>query len=155
MNLLNSIVIVIFFCVQSIFIKHKCYTGYIFEKEHFVFVDLGEDYIRYTPTEDDVIKSENILKLNIRETNIEHLNQSNKMPVIDKKLNKYIRQYVGFINSKGEKIIWINFIWKNYFSDSDYKNDIIFVKDGGSYYWNIKVDVNNKKLYDLRVNGIS
>jgi hypothetical protein len=72
--------------------------------------------------------------------------------VIDRKLKKYCRQYVGFVNSKGERVIWINLFWNKDLID-DAAKDIIRVNDGCSYYWNVGVNIDRKLICDLQVNG--
>lgn len=131
----------------------KHFSGYIFNKDHFVMVDAGQDFKRYTPTKEDVYKSEEIIKTHIKLTNRNLINQAEPNPIIHQNLNKYVRQYVGFINSNNEKIIWVNFIWKQSSQKHHLEKDLITVLDGGSYYWNVMVDIKNNNLYDLDVNG--
>lgn len=67
---------------------------------------------------------------------------------------EYFRQYVAGINGKGEKIVWINFFCgppKN----ENWKNEIILVADGGNCYFNIKVNLTERKYYEYMVNGIA
>ena len=133
----------------------KNYSGYIFNKDHFVIVDAGQEFKRYTPTKEDVYKAEEIIKSNIKQANKNLVNQSGPNLIIHKNLNKYIRQYVGFINENNEKVIWVSFIWEKYSRRHHLEKDIIHVLDGGSYYWNVMVDIKNNNLYDLDVNGES
>jgi hypothetical protein len=134
-------------------VKKKRYEGFVFSKNHFLLMTVGDDFSRYTPSLEDITKSENILSRGICRMNIQHINQSNDCPVIDKKMRKYKRQYFGFINSKGDKVLWINFIWSKYVSKDGLTDDVILVNDGCSYYWNVKVDLSNDSLYDLHING--
>ena len=69
-------------------------------------------------------------------------------------MKKYKRQYVGFINDKGEKILWINFVWDKRLTESELSEDIISVKDGCSYYWNIKINVTTNNIFELKINGL-
>ena len=80
-----------------------------------------------------------------------HINQVGT-PVIDKKLRKYTRQYVGFLSNTGEKVLWVNFVWDKD-SRERLSQDIISVNDGGSYYWNVEINITNQKVYNLDVNG--
>lgn len=117
----------------------KGYEGYIFDATHFVMVSVQQQKNRYTPTTDDVAAAEKLLKKDLQTINKNLINQIGSCPVIDKKLKKYKRQYVGFINDKGEKILWINFVWDKRLTESELSEDIISVQDGCSYYWNIKM----------------
>ena len=79
-------------------------------------------------------------------------------------VKKYYRQYVCFINGKGEKIVYINAFclnldtptkingktkWKPF----DWKNELLIVNDGGDCYWSIWINITKLEYYDLIVNG--
>lgn len=68
-------------------------------------------------------------------------------------LSKYKRQYVATINSKGEKEIWVNFFCDTW--DSDWKNEIIVVFDGGNCFFNLKLNLKKKKYFELRINRVA
>ena len=42
------------------------------------------------------------------------MNQVDNCPVINKKLKPYRRQYFGYIDSNGDKIIYVTFNWDRY-----------------------------------------
>lgn len=102
--------------------------------------------------QDDVKYTEKILTDSIVYIKREEPSHSD---FITKNLNRYLRQYVGFMNENGDKIVWINFLYKNdSFINTAYLNDaVITVNDGGEYYWSIKVNITKNKLYDIAVNG--
>ena len=143
--------------VTSSFVKQKKYQGYIFPKEYSSnLVHLEDLKERFTPSVSDIIKAEVALVNQIRDINKSRLNQSGSCPVIDQNLPKYKRQYIGYINQNGDKIIWINFIGGKEIKNADQLGrNIIVVLDGCSYYWNIKVNISKGLLYDLYVNGAS
>lgn len=64
---------------------------------------------------------------------------------------RYKRQYVTVVNKKGEKEIWVNFFCRTY--NKDWKNYLVFVKDGGNCYFNLKVNLSKKICYALAING--
>ncbi|MEL1246871.1 hypothetical protein [Flavobacterium helocola] len=107
---------------------------------------------RFTPTKEDIIKAENALKSKIKEVNRNFENQYNS-PIIHRNLKKYKRQYFGFINNKGEKVLYINSLWKKNEKETKWLRQIIMVSDGGSYYWNIEYNLDNDELMNLSVNG--
>lgn len=139
----------------SIFIKGKDFSGYIFEEKHFVFMSIDNQEKRYTPSKEDVFMAEELMKKDISFENKKLINQPKGYPQINKNLKKYVRQYVGFINKSNEKIIWVNFIWKDKYTDKEFSEEIINVHDGGSYYWSIQINLTTKAISNLRVNGIS
>jgi hypothetical protein len=80
------------------------------------------------------------------------MNQSSS-PIIHKNLKKYKRQYFGYINEKGEKILYINSLWKKNEKETKWLQQIIMVSDGGSHYWNIEYNLETEELENLKVNG--
>lgn len=110
--------------------------------------------VRLRPDEKDINVAERLLKENLKTVNTPLINQGGKgCPVIHKNLKKYIRQYVGVINENGDKVLWLNFVWKSGADKKRLSEDIETVLDGCSHYWNIKVDIDKEVVYDLRVNG--
>lgn len=63
----------------------------------------------------------------------------------------YKRQYVAAINGKGEKEVWVNCLCRE--SGNTWKTSIIMVDDGGSCYFNLKINLTKGKYYDFVVNG--
>lgn len=136
-------------------IQGKGFKGYVLGKDQPVLMNIENQKERYTPEEEDVLLAEQLIKKGLTELNNSMINQGSGCPVIHRNLRKYVRQYVGYVNTAGEKVIWINFLWK---SDTDMQalaNEVSIVLDGCSHYWNIKVNLNQRMLYDLFVNGIA
>ena len=152
--------------LDKIGIQSRKFRGTIFKKSYpqdKLFINLLEEVNRFTPTKEDILLAESILKNQIEKVNKSHINQRRKREYIEKNLKKYFRQYVGFINQKGERIIHINFYWnrfsinertRGYWDDRlEYNSEYAVVFDGGSRYWNINVNLTTKNLYNLWVNG--
>lgn len=136
---------------NATFIKGKGYNGYIFNKEYFVFMSVENQKERYTPTEEDVVRIETLLK-----DSISYIlrNQYHCKPPINKNtLKKYRRQYVGFLTKDNNVIIWINFINNKDISGEELSEDVVRVLDGGSNYWSIFVNLTKKELFEMQVNG--
>ncbi|MDE3254991.1 MAG: hypothetical protein KGN97_03350 [Bacteroidota bacterium] len=113
-------------------------------------------------TTDDFFKIETILKKCIDEYNLEQEKQfkevNDKHPESNlyKKnffigLTGYKRQYMASINSKGEKEVWINCFCREW--DKLSRTSPVMVKDGGSCYFNLKVNLTTGQYYELLVNG--
>ncbi len=111
----------------------------------------------FTPTEMEIQKVEAQLKNEIEGLNRNYRNQHRR---IDKNLKFYVRQYVGYVNEDGEKVIHINFLPKTYteigmdnVERKVWKERWIETEDGGSSYWQIKYSLKTKKFFDFFVNG--
>lgn len=51
------------FSQNVIYTEGKDHKGYIFDKDHFVFMSIGNQKSRYTPTIEDIQEVEKILKI--------------------------------------------------------------------------------------------
>lgn len=65
-------------------------------------------------------------------------------------LAKYKRQYMASLNSKGEKVVWVNCFCGTKFASSEYP---VIVNDGGNCFFNLKTNLRTGKYYDFFVNG--
>lgn len=66
----------------------------------------------------------------------------------------YYRQYLGYIDEEtSHKLIWINFFIPDEYLLKDWKNSIIAVNDGGDYFFNVLVDIEDNKCLNFSING--
>ena len=109
--------------------------------------------IRFTPTRQEIDSAESTLHIELKNLNKPLVNQS-ATPIIHKKLNKYKRQYFGYIDQNGDKILLINCFWaKDNDLEDSWLKSMVMVLDGGSYYWQIKFNISKRLLFDLKING--
>jgi hypothetical protein len=107
---------------------------------------------KFTPTESDIVAVEKLLNSSLDTIQ----DQTHQNIFICRHLNHYLRQYFGYINENGDKIISINLFWKN----ADIKRDVHWLKDvnitedGGDHYWQIKANLKSSKLFNYQVNGV-
>ncbi|HOF16284.1 MAG TPA: hypothetical protein PLF32_09005 [Bacteroidales bacterium] len=142
-------------CKDAIYIKTDNYEGVIFGKycpENII----DDKTYRWSPTKEDIEYVEILIKKyiikQVKKRGLQ--NQYGDRPIIHLNFDKYIRQYMGYINKRGEKIIDVNCFWKSYQNKFPYWKRIrIEVMDGGSYYWSIKVNINKKKCFNYMVNN--
>jgi len=106
---------------------------------------------RFTPTKQDIDKAEVALIRDLEKLNSQKQNQTST-PLIHKNLRKYKRQYFGYIDKNGQRILLINCFWDND-SENYWLKDRVQVFDGGSYYWDIKYNIDKDELFDLCING--
>lgn len=69
-----------------------------------------------------------------------------------KSLKKYYRQYVVYLNEKNEKCVYINAMC-NVDIIPNWKNVLLDTSDGGSCYWNLKINLSKRIYQNLIVNG--
>lgn len=132
-------------------ITGSSYHGYSFHKNWEVDFTIESQDGRYTPTNDDIVKAEQLVKKRLAYVNRNHENQGGRCPVVDEHILKYERQYVGFTDMHGYHIIWINFVWDENAKDRLDK-DILLTEGGCSHYWHLKVNIDTEKVYGLEVN---
>lgn len=108
---------------------------------------------RFTPTRQEIDKAEAALQNNIKNLNQRLVNQSST-PVIHKNLHKYKRQYFGYVDKNGDRILLVNCFWsKDKERNNNWLMDRVMALDGGSYYWNIKFNLDKGEFFELDVNG--
>ena len=138
-------------------------TGVIFKENGDCFLCL-QDKERFTPTIAEIEKAEQILKKKLKTVNGQRMNQIDNCPIIHKKLTSYRRQYFGYIENNGNKIIYTTFNWdrytlfdrlRGYYKDENenWKKEKEMVLDGCSYHWEISINLNTEELFELSVNG--
>jgi len=78
--------------------------------------------------------------------------QDSKSLKIDFVRRLYKKQLVPVTNSQGEKEVWVNCFCDDF--SIPWRNELLFVDDGGSCYFNLKINLKTLKYYDFRVNGL-
>lgn len=148
-------------------IESRNFKGAIFPETYNVLGDSDTAIEkRFTPTKDEILELEKELKKQIKHINKNKPNQGKHYgPIIHKRLKKYNRQYIGYINQQGQRIIIVNCIW-NGFSlwesirgwskpDDSWKTEWQTWFDGGSRYWNITYIMDKNEFVNFWVNGVS
>lgn len=139
---------------QTTYINDGQFKGVIFSADYELPIFDDADKGRFTPTIDEVIKLEKELKGRIKGINKNRPNQGRHYgPIIDKRLSKYSRQYAGFINDKGERVIHVGLNWKR--NEKEWKTSFILVFDGGSFHWTIRYNLDRDEFFHFGVNGIA
>lgn len=128
------------------------YHGYVFHKDWDVDVTVESQDGRYTPTDQDIVLAEKLIQKRIAYLNRYHENQEGRCPIIDENMRKYERQYVGFTDIHGYRIIWVNFVWDDAVK-SRLNQDLVLTEGGCGHYWHVKVNLDTEKVYGLEVNN--
>jgi len=104
---------------------------------------------RFTPGFPDIDKAEHALL----EQMLLQRDTTKKLPDMYRHIKKYKRQYFGYTNKDGHKILLINMFWDDDKYIKNWLKQMIMVQGGGSSYWNVKYDLDTNKLYDLQINN--
>ena len=69
-------------------------------------------------------------------------------------LKKYKRQYIPQENKNGTREVWVNCFCRSH-DDKKWKNEIVMVMDGGSCFFNLKINLTKKQYLIFTVNGLA
>jgi hypothetical protein len=145
---INQVTIAQIDCSERL-VKTKSSNGVIMTDTSLTY-SIPKDVSRFNPKKEEIIRVEKSLKTRITEINKEHLNQFNKSEYLENNLLKYNRQYFGYINENGEKVIYINLFKESIDCEMDTE---LIVLDGCSDYWQISFVLDTQEFRDFRVNG--
>src|ERR1700722_5712046 len=110
--------------------------------------DIVHNTKRFTPGFPDIDKAEKAIAqqmLTPRDT-------TKRLPDVYRHIKKYRRQYCGYTNNDGHKILYINMFWEEDKYVKDWLKQMVMVQGGGSNYLSMKYDLTDNKLYDLQIN---
>jgi len=128
-------------------------------KGHIHLVDSNYAVIPYTASEFAPFKNAKPATLSAAEirqiekltnTAIDAYNSNDKWEQIDK---QYKIQLVPVINAKGEKEVWVNCLC--YTVGINWRKSLANVDDGGSCFFNLKINLSKAQYYELEVNGLA
>jgi hypothetical protein len=128
--------------------KHIFTSSYnvaVFPKS-FPFSAPGE---RFTPSDDNVFFAERSLSRDMRSLNKDRLYQTDDF-LIHTRLRVFNRQYFGYINEAGEKVLIINAFWNGLEQESEdaWLNKVIKGSQA-PYFWSVKYNIDLNVLYDF------
>ena len=139
---------------KSIHVFGNNFEGVIFTEKYSLRFAIAESNGKnFTPTENDILIAEKLVRTGLDTIK----NADNHNFVVRSRLKHYWRQYFGYINDKGERIIIINALWKDpdFIPYNEWLNEIVLVNDGGDNYWDIKININKLKLFEFGVHGVA
>ncbi|MGD1843170.1 MAG: hypothetical protein ACFB0B_20080 [Thermonemataceae bacterium] len=134
----------------SLHLKTPYFEGVILEAKCAAYT-VKEPLKRFTPTKEEVMLLEKSLREQIREINKQHPRQNARSGFIEDRLPEYKRQYIGYVNAEGEKVIYVN-CFTDEIKEKDFCEELI-VMDGGSAYWQIHFNVKKNEFFKFSVNG--
>jgi hypothetical protein len=118
----------------------------LFNKDDKVYSpELANDILRFTPSIDEINFADSLAEIHIKKSRKDY---TWRKEISDYK--SYYRQYVGYLNEKKEKIIFIN----SFCSPEEHrKKEIINYRGGGSCYFTSKINLHTKDVFDFHVNA--
>lgn len=130
----------------------------IIEETKYIYWVTGYDFSSWKPNEIDFKVADDILIKAINLNQFYFLRGKNISEI-----KKYYRQYLCYVNERGEKIIYINSmceLFKDYDEDNmpvvfDWKTKMIDIADGGECYWNVKLNITTQEFFELKINNRS
>jgi hypothetical protein len=124
-------------------IRFKDYALFTYDSSfHKMF---RSDCSHYDLKTSDLIKVDSVINSCIKENR-----ESIKKPI-----TQYIKQCVAVKDSGNEVIVWVNLICGRKESWTNYYYNIIKVHDGGDCFFNLKINLNTLKYFDLIINGLA
>ncbi len=120
----------------------KNFTGAIFPASYIEYAIGSQD--RFTPEQSDINKAEQALRLNIKTI-------SEPAPAIAKNLPKFYRQYLGYVNQYGERMILINCFQPNDLLLKKWLDHFIIVEDNPKGFWNVEYNLEKNMFSNFYV----
>ena len=114
----------------------------------------------WRPNQSEVNLSEKLIRKFIQNDKSNDFNNN----LNDSIFNYYYFQLVPYINKDNEKIIYVNALCENFIKsplpwqttrdEKDWEKSFYDVLDGGSCFWQLKININTKTTFNYSMNGI-
>jgi hypothetical protein len=119
---------------------------YVFDKNANVHsAEVTENVQRFKPSMNEINLADSLIEIHIKKNRTDY---SWTKEISD--YQSYYRQYVGYINEKNEKIIFVNGFCQ---AEQNWTKEIVSYRGGGSCYFDIKVNISAKSTFDFNVNA--
>lgn len=138
----------------STYVEGIGYKGYAFCEEFDTEITVENQTGRFTPSTADIAECERLVRKKVAILNDEHESQENGLlcPLIDEHLDQYVRQYIGFIDEAGDRIMWVNFVWSDKYKKL-LSYEIPNIEGGCSHFFRFKVNLDKRTAYGFEVNA--
>jgi len=131
-------------------VKGQHYEGVIFPADYPLEYAVGSDYGRWLPGLRDIDEAEALLFSNLAESRFRDPYIKSCLPLIRENLRVYKRQYFGLLDKSGNRIVWINLFLRE---ADNWQQELVMVDDGGYGYFNVKINLETKEVFELAING--
>ena len=153
MHKLISITLIIFISINCFSQLDEKDIIFDWENSNYLSYSINTSYQKFTPSIEEI---ESAKKLSI--SYIDSLNHTqetinNKDNVSDINFNNYYKQYLGYIDESGQRILYINACCSSYIEKHGLEKDWFFVFGGGSCFFNAQIDIDSKACIKFTING--
>lgn len=155
---MKKVILIFALMIPIMVISQTDKNDFIFEwrnNNSSLWISIDSTFEKFTPTIEEIVIVKQLSKNHI--DSLEYVRELKIVKEYGKQLkfsdSDYYRQYVGYIDSKGNRIVLVNAVCKSYGQKSDLRKDWIFVFDGGTCFYQIRVDLTAKKCFDFSING--
>jgi len=153
----------------SIYVMGDKFEGVIFDAKY--SPKGAEGYIkdkgRFTPSIKEIETAEKLLIPGVKIFS-QKRRDDGRANFVQRNFKKYLRQYIGYINEKNEKVIFITALWKKdevseeeikqtikSYPYHSWKEEYKWVADGGNYYWEAEINLNTNLLSSFGTHGVA
>jgi hypothetical protein len=135
----------------------RCYTEKLqnIDTSHYAVVKYDDRYKIFnnaTPATISTKEIDTVLHL-LNEGISKYNNSIKRNDLMIRKLHHYNIQLVPVLNIRGEKEVSVNGLCDE--SGDAWKHKIIYVFDGGNCYFNTKINLTTKKVYEIGIHGFA
>jgi len=114
---------------------------------------IDSSFQKFTPTIEEIMLAKELAKYHI--DSLEQNRDKRNGKLLENTDSDYYRQYIGYIDDMGDHIILLNAVCSAYAQKRNLNKEWILVLDGGSCFYQIKVNLKRKRCFDFSVNGVA
>ena len=112
-----------------------------------------DGYKSFTPSKEEIDLAERAFSREF--TSLNRKREMNNEPIINyRRLSRYNRQYFGYYNAAGEKMLLIYAFWREgdvYSDERNWLNEYVKPTESDGKTWSIEFNINQKTLFDFYV----
>ena len=103
------------------------------------------------PTDEDVLLCDKIIRNFVNKKERKKAVVVGNSPIIHENFDKYVRQYMGYVDKHGRKILRVRYVWKEFLKDDKFQwlDHQVGGIGGGTYFWQIEVNLRCKKCFNF------
>ena len=98
---------------------------------------VGYSETKWMPTDEDVLLCDKIIRNFVNKKERKKAVVVGNSPIIHENFDKYVRQYMGYVDKHGRKILRVRYVWKEFLKDDKFQwlDHQVGGIGGGTYFW--------------------